>query len=640
MAGVSDYTQPPATRRPLKVFAFDPMLGRRPGGRIIVDIPNEENLKHGPLGERIQVIDYDGANNCFYTPVGLNDTAILMQGGLEPTESDPRFHQQMVYAVAMKVLENFDTALGRRLRFRRNRPLRIFPHAFQGANAFYDPNLLAILFGYFRADRKNPGPNIPGQTVFTCLSHDIIAHEMTHALVDRMRHYFREPSNRDVIAFHEGFSDIVAIFQHFSFPAILRDHIQETRGDLRSPNNLIRLASEFGYATGKGQALRSAVEGKGQDGGEPRPPDASLYQKTFEPHERGSILVAAVFDAFFKTYQYRIKDLIRISTGGTGELPKGDLHPDLVNRIAAEATRTAQATLRMCIRAFEYLPPVDITFGDYLRALITADYELAPVDEFGIRVNMAEAFQARGVYPYNVTSLDPTALLWGCAEAEKLPPLPCDDPLVMRWILNAAADFSRRVSTPESSQGFGHEPSARERERDLRLSETAIEDESSQEGSNFAQVAQVLKNYVYQPGVAVKLGLDPVCSIHVHGFHPIFRVSPSGQLLIELVVQFMQRDKSVKEDFETYGGVPFRGGTTLIAGGDGTPRYVITKPLASPRLSAEKQREAKERLEQQKAFVEDCDRRDSQLAWADSAYYRNRIALNMNFSAIHSEIIR
>jgi hypothetical protein len=57
-------------------------------------------------------------------------------------------------------------------------------------------------------------------------------------------------------------------------------------------------------------------------------------------------------------------------------------------------------------------------------------------------------------------------------------------------------------------------------------------------------------------------------------------------------------------------------------------------------LSKEKQREAKERLEQQRAFVADCDRRDSQLAWADSKYYRNRIALNMNFSAIHSEIIR
>ena len=40
-----------------------------------------------------------------------------------------------------------------------------------------------LQFGYFHADEKNPGRNLPGQTVFTCLSHDIVVHEATHALV-------------------------------------------------------------------------------------------------------------------------------------------------------------------------------------------------------------------------------------------------------------------------------------------------------------------------------------------------------------------------------------------------------------------------------------------------------------------------
>ena len=46
--------------------------------------------------------------------------------------------------------------------------------------------------------------------------------------------------------------------------------------------------------------------------------------------------------------------------------------PTLITRVAGEASRTAQSILTMCIRAFEYLPPVDVTFGDYLRALVTA----------------------------------------------------------------------------------------------------------------------------------------------------------------------------------------------------------------------------------------------------------------------------
>ena len=637
MARSYEYQQPAPTRRPLKVFAFDPMLGRRPGGRITIDIPNETELQPGPRGSRIEVIDYDGANHRFYTPVNLNDTAILMQNGLEPTESDPRFHQQMVYTVAMKVLENFDTALGRKLRFRSNRRLRLFPHAFQGANAFYEPRLLAILFGYFRADKKNPGPNLPGQNVFTCLSHDIIAHEMTHALVDRMRYYFREPSNNDVLAFHEGFADIVAIFQHFSFPAILRDHIQETRGDLHSPNNLIRLASEFGYATGQGQALRSALDKSSGNDDKPLP-DPKLYRTLFEPHERGSILVAAVFDAFFKTYQERIEDLVRIATGGTGELPRGDLHPDLVNRIAGEASRVAQSILRMCIRAFDYLPPVDVTFGDYLRALITADYELAPEDEIGQRAAMVESFRARGVYPYNATSLAEEALLWERSEKGDLPPLPVDKQHTLRWLLEGAYDFSRRVLPKESS----YDPPPVQKEREVMDQDEANGDvEQEETGLELQQaIRSDLDRYVRGQGVAAKLGLNPNLPIKVHGFHPVFRVAPHGQLMVELVAQFTQVDRASHQDSEKYGGVPLRGGTTVIASADGTVRYVISKPLESGQISEAKQREAKERRERQEAFTIDCDRRDSRLAWADDKYYNKRVALSMSFAALHSEIIR
>ena len=97
---------------------------------------------------------------------------------------------------------------------------------------------------------------MPGQTVYSCLSHDIIAHEMTHAVTHRLRRHFFNPSNEDVLAFHEGFADIVAIFQHFSFPAILREEIQQSQGDLKANTPLVNLAVQFGQATGGGSALR------------------------------------------------------------------------------------------------------------------------------------------------------------------------------------------------------------------------------------------------------------------------------------------------------------------------------------------------------------------------------------------------
>lgn len=619
----SDYAEPPPDRRRLKIFAFDPMLGRKAQNRITIDVANEE-LDKGPQGSRIAVIDYDGVNKCYYTPVNLNDPALLMQDGLDPTEADPRFHQQMVYAVTMKVIENFEWALGRRIYFRKGgirKKLRIMPHAFQGANAFFDPDLVAVLFGYFRADTNNPGPNLPGQTVFTCLSHDIIAHEVTHALVHRLRPYFMEPTNHDVAAFHEGFSDIVAIFQHFSLQEILRSIIQETRTDLRAPGPLVDLASEFGYATGQGQALRSAVNPYNK-------PDPTLYQTAFEPHERGSILVAAVFDAFFTIYQRRIADLVRIATGGTGTLPKGNLHPDLVNRIASEASRTAQSILTMCIRAFEYLPPIDITFGDFLRALVTADFELAPADEVGQRAAMIEAFRARGIYPQNVISLAEDSLRLEGPDGS-LPPLQIDDK-IGQLLMRGALDFSRssNVSSKYAT------PRYLEFEMDLQIAE----DESGSANRKVAlgrEFRETLKTYANQNAAA--LGLDPHRPIRIIGFHPAFRVAPRGQLLVELVAQFMQKDDGDKAGF---GGVPLRSGTTLIASADGHVRYVIAKPLPHASISNTFRRDADARLARQKQFIADCDALDANLAWADEKYDKARIKNSMNLAAIHSGIIR
>ena len=56
--------------------------------------------------------------------------------------------------------------------------------------------------------------------------------------------------------------------------------------------------------------------------------------------------MAAVFDAFLAIYKTRSADLLRLATGGTGVLPEGHLHPDLVNRLAREASKAAQQMLR------------------------------------------------------------------------------------------------------------------------------------------------------------------------------------------------------------------------------------------------------------------------------------------------------
>lgn len=405
--------------RRLRVYAMDPSLATQLDtvsiSEVTLKVRWEENLRKGPVGEYLDVDDVDASGEPF-PKVNLNDSQILATDGVSPSEGNAAFHQQMVYAVAMKTIEHFEQSLGRPVLWRHERNpadehddkkfkarLRIRPHALRQANAFYSPETVELLFGFFEADGEDSGNLVPGSRVYACLSHDIIAHETTHAILDGMFRRFNESSNPDVLAFHEAFADIVSLMQHFTMTEFLEREIGRTRGDLEAESTLGSLAIQFGRAMGGRGALRDAIGTVDANGKWTRQrPSPSDYKSRLAPHSRGSILVAAVFDAFLAIYKARTADLFRIYTGGTGVLAAGAIHPDLVRRLAGEAARSARHVLNMCIRALDYLPPVDITFGEYLRGLITADVDLFADDEHNYRVAFVEAFRKRGIYPLDI----------------------------------------------------------------------------------------------------------------------------------------------------------------------------------------------------------------------------------------------
>ncbi|HVS62345.1 MAG TPA: hypothetical protein VMT85_02455 [Thermoanaerobaculia bacterium] len=430
---------PVPPHRRLRAFAFDPSLAAELDTSglesVTLEVPWEESwdenerrcVLRGPVGRYVEVIDHDPASRAFYPPVELNDPYLLARDGHDPSESNPQFHQQMVYAVAMTTIRHFENALGRAALWS-DRPfhevddpeeafverLRIHPHALRGANAYYSPERKALLFGYFpAAEGVHDRGLAPGATIFTCLSYDVVAHETAHALLDGMHSRFIEATNPDVLALHEAFADIVAIFQHFTHPEVLRHTIARTRGDLGRQSLLAELARQMGRAIGRRAALRNALDPELR-------PHPSQLESTTEPHDRGAILVAAVFDAFLQIYRVRVADLLRIATQGTGVLPEGDIHPDLVARMAREAATTARHVLHMCIRALDYCPPFGIDFGDYLRALITADLTLVPYDQRNYRAAFIDAFRARGILPHGLRGLGEDSLRWQ-APATQLP---------------------------------------------------------------------------------------------------------------------------------------------------------------------------------------------------------------------------
>jgi len=551
--------------RILRVYAFDPSRGARLENHLTIRIPYEK-LAKGPVGKKVVVIDYDATNRCYYEGVNLDATAVLGQNGLAPSESDPQFHQQMVYAVVMDTIRRFELALGRPVRWRPDHSpatdspfhsmLKVYPHAMQEANAFYDPSQHALLFGYFQASEVEAGVNLPGQLVFTCLSHDIIVHESTHAILDGIRGHFNDPTGPDAPAFHEGFADIVALLQHFSFKDSLLDTIQRTGGlihrkqlaptvaaaktgpmiqaEIGEDNPIVDLARQFGEAMGNRKALRSALG---------TAPDPRLLERTFEPHERGAILVAAVFDAFFTVYVNRTRDLIRMAYPDGRDIVPNFLHADLANRLADEAAKTAYRIQSICLRALDYCPPVDITFGDYLRALVTSDRDAASEDGVGYRAALINAFRARGIRPAGVLSYNEDALSW--------------DPY---------QGASATASNPDFSKLW----------KDLN----AYEDEPDRE--NEQQLYERL--WGKADTFRIELGLSLTFPVQAKSINPLHRVQPDGSLRRQIVAELLQKQDEVPLVSEDPGAgtFVFRGGTTLIINRQGEVRFSISKPIDGP----------------------------------------------------------
>lgn len=536
--------------RALRVYAFDPGRGRRGGNHLILRVPYEP-LKPGPVGNRIAVVDQDSDGKQLFPPIDLDDPDIVRNGGVEPSDSNPHFHQQMVYAVVSHLLRTFDRALGRQVRFRTPGSatrvvLQVLPHGVREANAYYDNARARLFFGQFPAAQTGSGRNIPGQQIYACLSHGIIVHETAHALLHGLRPGFLQATGLDSMAFHEGFADIIALLQQLTFQEPLLETIERTGGRLYSAslqpelqgaaaaeaeegNPLISLGQQFGQAIGVGSALRSV--------GTPARKDA--LQDTLEPHVRGEIMMNAVFDAFFHVYARRTRGLFRLSREAPGA--DGDLHPDLVRRLAAEASQLATTFLQLCIRAVAYCPAVDIAFGDFLRAMLTVHARLDPDDRDEFRDTLIDAFARRGIYPPDVESMSESELIWKRPSGYLA--LDRDTFLAMR-----AADAEDRRD--------------RGAERALR------------------RFCEAHRN---------ALGFVPKTPLSISPFHQAIRfVGPELDVAEELVCQVTQSAPMRTEK----GTSPMvgLGGTTLIFGDDGRAgrlRYAITKRIDARRRRAQ-----------------------------------------------------
>jgi Subtilase family len=572
--------------RALRTYALDPSFSKR----LSTEQMNELTLKvrweelaaddAQEAGETLEteylLIDDVDPSGKRYAPVDLSAPALLAQDGWAPSEGNPQFHQQMTYAVVMQTIEQFERALGRPVLWRARdektaedafvQRLVVRPHGVAQANAFYSPRDVALQFGYFDADASDPANHMPGSRIFACLSQDIIAHETTHAILDGMHRRFHDATNPDVLAFHEAFADIIALLQHFLTPELLAHEIARTRGNIAAESALGSLAVEFGRASGRRGALREAIGSLDATGKWQRlPADPKELQRRLTPHSRGAILVAAVFDAFIACYRASTADLFRLATGGTGVLPDGAIHPDLTARLAREAARVAGRLLDMCIRAVDYLPPVDITFFEYLRALITADLDVITEDRLNYRVAFVEAFRSRGIYPLDLST----------SPAEDTPRTLSVDTL--RW---QGIDLSALKDEDQNAVGAGFKQIATRlrgfaNQALYAPSRQALFELAFNERKRLkAALPAVLRA---EPKFAEKMGVEPG-PVDIEQLHAALRIDSRGKPMPQVIATITQT-KALGA-----AGSPFVGGATLIVDlAANEVKYCIVKRVNSER---------------------------------------------------------
>ena len=346
-----------------------------------------------------------------------------------------------------------------------------------------------------------------------------------------MRPHLLLPSNPDVDAFHEGFADLVALLMRFRYDDVVRRGLEDSKESNLDSRILTELAREWGRSDGDGRsALRQVLYRRGQP--DDRVEDDDLNDPEKECHELGAVLVAAVFEAISRVFDRKTRTLRKIA----GLAPGARGH--LIELLTKQARDLAGQFLNIIIRAIDYCPPMDLTFGEFLRALVTADFVTVPEDPHGYREALVLAFRRYGITVPAVPDLSEEALLWHAPEV-KMPPI---DGLSFASLCHAR------------EPGWFAEQCERERRASV-LGEFVTDDRHRCFG-------------IVEPG---KRDGDEYDLPVIESVRTLRRLSPDDELDFHVVAEVTQR---VRRNTRW-----FFGGSTVVIDETGRVRYVIGKGI-------------------------------------------------------------
>ena len=219
----------------------------------MIEVGWEPGLTDGPTSARIAVEDYYGENK--RPPAKWDEKRHCFVDNLQgqpiaPKLNNDQFHQINVWAIAQRILEFYEdfTVLGRQV-----------PWGFNGNRLIIKPHATTEETGtYYNADNKSLEFAYIHGNVYTCLSHDIVAHETGHAVLDGIRPYFYDSWTLETLAFHEFVADLTAIMSALRNNYVRRIFIDYLEKGLPEKDFLAKIGEEFGKAISNSDFIRTA----------------------------------------------------------------------------------------------------------------------------------------------------------------------------------------------------------------------------------------------------------------------------------------------------------------------------------------------------------------------------------------------
>ncbi|HEV7507054.1 MAG TPA: serine protease [Thermoanaerobaculia bacterium] len=341
------YFQDPfvATLDPHKAFDEEVLVAWEPG------------FSDGPTSSRFAIVDYNADTGRLETPAVWDEESQAFVGlagaPLDTSAASTfQFHQVSVWALLQCSLAFFEdaSALGRTIpwAFEGNR-LIVVPHAGYGENAYYDRASKSLQLYYFGSEQD---------TVYTCLSTDIVHHEFGHAVLDGIRPLFNESSHPQTAAFHEFMGDLTAILLTLKNRTLRHQLAESSGGKFKEATTLSSIAEEFGQAVEGRPYLRTACNDSKMSG----------MVNDMESHRLSEVLTGAMFDALIALGErYQDED-------DAAEEPKKKKSPIQVFWLGADRMQ------RTAIQPLDLLPPVEVTFRDYALAVCRSQQLSDPLD--------------------------------------------------------------------------------------------------------------------------------------------------------------------------------------------------------------------------------------------------------------------